>query len=105
MESEKLYLVLIRIALVSGEDIVSVDAFRATDSITATNTARNFVTQERGGVIVYGDHSVFSDTVCSVVANVVGVLDAEDKENQHWIDSVNVFEKFLAGANKKATEL
>lgn len=105
MESEKLYLVLVKVTLISGQDVVAVDAFRAEDSITATNMARNFVTQERGGVIVYGDHSLFSDTIAGVVAKVIGVLDVEDKENKHWIDSVNVFEKFLAKADKKATEL
>jgi hypothetical protein len=105
VESEKIYLVLARVALISGQEIVSVDAFRATDANEATNMARNFFTQERGGVIVYGDHSIFSDTICSLVANVVGVLDLEDEENQHWLDSIDVFDRFLTEESKKASTL
>lgn len=105
MESEKFYLVLASITLVSGQTIVSVDAFRARNSELASNMARNLFTQERGGVVVYGDHSLFSDSICSVVATVIGVLDAEEKENKHWVDSVEVFENFLAEEGKKASEL
>jgi hypothetical protein len=40
-----------------------------------------------------------------VVATVIGVLDAEEKENKRWVDSVDVFENFLAEEGKKASEL
>jgi len=95
MGSEYLYLILVRLSFVSGAEIVAVDAFEAKDDTEAQNMARNLFSQERSGVVVYGGHVIFSDAICGLKTESIGVLDATNPENAGWVDSVRVFEKFL----------
>jgi hypothetical protein len=95
MESDKLYLVRITVDFISGAKVVAVDAFKAEDDAEARNMAHNLFIKERSGVVVYGGHVIFTDAVCSVVADNVGVLDATNPENASWVESAELFEKFI----------
>lgn len=105
MESEKLFLVLVTVTLLSGQESIATDAFRAPSHQEAVNMARNLFTQERAGVVIYGGFTFFVDAICSIEALSLGVLDELAQENQDYVHSADYFEKFLEEEDKKASEL
>ena len=95
------YLVLVRVNLLGGKEIVAVDAFRAEDADTALNYARNLFIRSGGEAVVYGKTAFFSGTISSVDSEVIGVLDEKHGGNSHWLASMDVFENFLEAEERK----
>lgn len=89
------YLVLVRVNLLGGKEVVAVDAFRAEDADTALNYARNMFLRSGGEAVVYGQASFFNGTVGAVEAEVIGILDEEHETNAKWRTSMDVFDEFL----------
>jgi len=96
------YLVLVRVNLLGGKEIVAVDAFRAEDADTALNYARNFFLQSGGEAVVYGRASFFAGTIGGIETENLGVLDEGHKDNAHWVESMDVFDKFLDDEERRA---
>lgn len=98
MEPEEVlsaYLVLVRVNLLGGKEVIAVDAFRAEDEATASNYARNLFLRSGGEAVVYGSVSFFAGTIGSVEAEVIGVLEQEHPSNAGWITSMDTFDAFL----------
>lgn len=89
------YLVLVRVNLLGGKEVVAVDAFRAEDADTALNYARNMFLRSEGEAVVYGQASFFSGTIGAVETEVIGVLTEEHETNAKWVASMDVFDTFL----------
>ncbi len=105
MEAKKVlsvYLILVRVNLLGGKEIVAVDAFRAEDADTALNYARNLFIRSGGEAVVYGQASFFVGTIGSVETENLGVLDEAHKGNVCWMESIAVFERFLDEEERKA---
>ena len=88
------FLVRVYVTVVGGETLTAIDAFRADTEEEAFNYAVNMFTSGTGATM-YGDTLFIVDAVCAVRAVVDREIDLADPDNAKWLNSVDLFEKFL----------
>jgi hypothetical protein len=92
---DKGFLVRVYVTIAGGKEILSaVDAFRAETEEEARNYAFNMFTTGMGATM-YGDTMFILDAVGAVRAVIDKEIDLAAPENAKWLNSVDLFERFL----------
>lgn len=90
------YLVMVKVHLVGGQTVCAVDVFRAEDEAMALNYARNvFIKEKEAGAVTFGDTVYLTDTICSLDASVLGIVDLSIPGNSRLKKAADVFDEFL----------
>lgn len=88
------FLVQAYIELVGGQTVGAIDAFRADTQEIAENYAFN-VFLIGSGMIVYGNLGIVADAMCAIRVVAKEEIDLADPKNAKWLESVDLFERFL----------
>jgi hypothetical protein len=89
------FLVRVYVTIAGGREILTaVDAFRAETEEEARNYAFNMFTTGVGATM-YGDTMFILDAVGAVRAVIEEKIDLADPDNAKWLNSVDLFERFL----------